>query len=153
MNEIDKLNLTYARTYMDGVRAECLMLKSLSLNALEARKRLQSFSGTKFDALPKSPNVYGDAIPDGLIKIESLETERDLIDCDLVNHAKELIGHIKDSRARVTCYFYYVDACSWRECEQALGFSKPSLTRFRDNGLLEIAELEPQARAPRYPAM
>lgn len=153
MDEIDKLNLTYARAYMDRVRAECLMLKSLSLNALEARNSLQSVSGVKFDALPKSPNAYGDAIPDGLIKVESLEAECSLIDYDLVNHAKGLVRHIKNSKARVACYCYYVDACSWRECEQALGFSKPSLTRFRDNGLLEIAEMEPQARAPRYPAI
>lgn len=153
MDEIDKLNLSYARAYMDNVRDECLMLKSLSANAHEARESLQSVSGVKFDPMPKSPNAYGDAIPDGLIKIESLETERSLIDYDLVNHAKELIKHIEDSKARVTCYYYYVDACSWRECEQALGFSQSQLIRFRDNGLLEIAELEPQARAPRYPAL
>lgn len=153
MDEINKLNLSYARAYMDGVRAECLMLKSLSANAIEARKRLRSVSGVQFDVLPKSPNAYGDSILDGLIKIEGLEAEYNLIDYGLVNHAKELIRHIEDSKARVTCYCFYVDACSWRECEQALGFSRPSLTRFRDNGLLEISKLEPQARAPRYPAL
>ena len=153
MDEIDKLNLSYARAYMDRIRDECLMLRSLSMNALEARKSLQSISGVQFDTLPKYTNAYGDAIPDGLIKIESLETERSLIDYDLVNHARELVSHIKDSKARVTCYYYYVDACSWRECEQTLGYSQSRLKNFRDNGLLEIAELEPQARAPRYPAL
>ncbi len=153
MNEMEKLNLSYAREYMGKVRAECLMLRSLTANASEAREKLRNVSGVKYDAMPKSPNAYGDAVPDGLIKIESLETECGLIDYDLVNHAKGLVRHIKDSRARVSCHLYYIEACSWNEAERVLGYSQSSLKLFRDNGLLEIAELEPQARAPRYPAL
>ena len=138
---------------MQRVRNECGLLESINATVSETHKSLQSVSGVKFDPMPKSPNAYGDAIPDGLIKVESLETERSLIDYDLVNHAKELIGHIGDSRARVTCYCFYIRAYTWDRCERALGYSRPQLIRYRDNGLLEIAELEPQARAPRYPAL
>lgn len=153
MEEIDKLNLSYAREYMGKVRAECLMLRSLSANASEARDRLRNVSGVKYDTMPKSPNAYGDAIPDGIAKVEALEEDCGLIDRGLIDHAKGLVGHIKDPKARVSCRLYYIEACSWGEAERVLGFSQSSLKTFRNNGLLEIAEMEPLARAPRHPAL
>lgn len=153
MNEMDKLNLSYAREYMGKVRAECLMLRSLSANALEAREKLRNVSGVRFDPMTKSPNAYGDAIPDGLVKVEALEEDCGLIDHKLIDHTNGLVRHIKDPKARISCHLYYIEAYSWSEIERVLGYSQSSLKLFRDNGLLEIAEMEPQARAPRYPAI
>ncbi len=155
MQEIETLDIGFAREYMGRVRSECLMLAALSGRASETRARLCHASGVSLDAVPKNPNAYGDAIPDGLVKVEELEEGAAFVDMELIRHAGELVRHVSDSRAREVCRLYYLDALSWSEVERTLNyfFSQSTLKRYANAGLLEISEMEPLARAPRHPAL
>ena len=60
-----------ARDYLEHVRGLSLSLESRQQEIEELRSKMLP-QGIVYGGMPGSPNAYGDAIPDGIAKLEAL---------------------------------------------------------------------------------
>lgn len=76
VSELNKVREDCARKYLKSVRQSYLRLARATAKDTEQRQAMQP-KGLRYTGMPASPNSYGDAIPDGVIKLAAIS---DVID-------------------------------------------------------------------------
>ncbi len=122
--------------------------RGLACTRAQARSeygRMLSPSGICYEGrdMPGSPNAYGDAIPDGLARVEELQGSEAFVDMGLLAEAVSGITSCLHGRARLLYLAWYVGVTggvglssaafagplTWNEMESAFGLSKSGMER------------------------
>ena len=145
-----------ARAYMRHVRGLHLALRRLQ-DEIDAARSTMSLSGIRYDPMPKSPNPYGDAIPDGYIRVQDLIAAYATEQAECVeeqSRAHEALRMIADERGRYVLTAHYLLGRTWGEVAFETGYSRDYVKELARAALTELFDfLPPGWREPRYPAI
>lgn len=142
----DEFKQFAAGRYAEHVRAMKMRSDALDFDVRSMRESLTGVKGMTYTGMPSSPNAYGDAIPDGVAKLEQLigESITALVEClDVKKEACECFAKL-DSKSCALLTYYYANALTWAETADRMGYkSKEHVQR----------ELKPLALVALYDAM
>lgn len=129
-----------ALRWLGKVRREAQALGTARMQARDAYEGLLSPKGVAYQGrdLPGSPNAYGDAIPDGLARVETLMDATAFVDMELLQRAVEVVTSSLPGCARMYALAYYLGVTgavglgspgytgplTWHECERAFGVTR-----------------------------
>lgn len=145
-----------ARAYMEHVRSLGLRMQSLR-EEIERERSLLLPQGVAYSSQPKSPNAYGDAIPDGLDRLQRLvegycaelsgyAAER--------QRAHEAVSRIARPERREALRGHYLAGKAWERVCVDMGYSYRNMMNISRAALSELYDFMPHEwRDPVYSAI
>lgn len=113
-----------AGRYAEHVRAMKVRSDALDFDVRSMREDLTGVKGMVYSGMPSSPNAYGDAIPNGVARLEQLidESMTALAEwLDVKKEACECFAKL-DSRSYALLTYYYANALTWAETADRMGY-------------------------------
>lgn len=145
-----------ARAYMRHVRDLGIAARRLQ-GEIDAAREMMLPGAVRYDATPKSPNAYGDAIPDGVARLQEMIAGylTELAGYVEEQHeAHEALSRLADERGRTVLTEHYLLGRTWEEVAVHVGYSYPYTKEIARAALAELADcLPPGWREPRHPAI
>lgn len=126
-----------ARDYLEHVRGLSRSLESRQ-QEIEALRSMLLPQGTVYTGMPGSPNAYGDAIPDGIARLQELVESYcgELAECIAeVERAHRIIGELPDGRHGEILRLHYLCGRTWEQCAVSIGYSWSQTQRLRVEAL------------------
>lgn len=159
MDDCSRNHARQAAGWLDGVRREAQALGNARMQARDAYEGMLSPKGVRYQGrdVPGSPNAYGDAIPDGLARVDALMDATAFVDMELLERAVGVVTHALQGTARMYALAYYLGITgavglgspdyagplSWCEMERAFGASRSTMSLAMREGREAIYELMP----------
>lgn len=156
LSEYDRLRVSRAKDYLRSVRSA-----RLHLNQMQIRRADQLFAmqvkGMQYTGLPANPNSYGDAVLDGVGKLDAIDAaigdasaqwESAMAECmaSLLSMPTPEYSSLLEHR--------YINGSTWRNVALALDRSVSWCTHSEPEALIELYEFLPHSRRlPRHPAV
>lgn len=134
-----------ARDYLEHVRGLSRSLESRQ-QEIEALRSKMLPQGIVYGGMPGSPNAYGDAIPDGIAKLEALIASYcdELAACiEEVERAHRIIGKLPDRRHGELLRLHYLCGKTWEQCAVSIGYSWSQTQRLRVDALRSLFDMLP----------
>lgn len=154
--EGDQFRAERSRAYMEHVRDACMAVRRLRME-IDAARELMLPGGVSYDSQPTSPNAYGDAIPDGVARLDDMVREFATEQAEFVGvqrEAHEALSRIADERGRCALTFHYLLGMTWEETATKMSYSEQHAKLIARAALVELYDHLPTAwRPPRHPAL
>lgn len=131
--------------YLDDIKGRIADVRACEERIAEIRHQM-GVRGTTYSGMPGPPNVYGDAIPDGLAMIEE---QKSRYDDELAIHGAE-IDHAWNlcrphaSENRHLLWLKYVQGMSWAKVARSIHVSNAAVYRMRTAGIEELYAAMPE---------
>lgn len=122
----DEFKVYAAKRYMAHIRTIKNTLRQLQEEVEALRADLTGLHAVTYSDMPGSPNAYGDAIPDGVARLESKIREycTELAEwIDVEYEAHTAIKQIGDGRYRELLWSHYVSQKSWEQIAVDMHYS------------------------------
>lgn len=122
----DGFKVYAAKRYMEYVRTSRNSVRQTQEAIEQMREDLAGLKAIVYSSIPGSPNAYGDAIPDGVIRIDEairVYTTELAEWLDVEDEAHESIKRIADGRHREILWSHYVSQKSWEQIAVDMGYS------------------------------
>lgn len=129
-----------AERYMVHVRTIKNTCRQLQDEVESLRADLTGVRGVALSDMPGSPNAYGDAIPDGLARIEEKIREycTELAEwIDVEHEAHDAIKQIEDGRFRQLLWGHYISQKPWGVIAKEMHYSREYVRKELRNHALE----------------
>lgn len=120
-----------AEMYAEHVRQMKLKSDALEFDVNSMRESLTGVRGMTYTGMPTSPNSYGDAIPDGVAKLEDMISESitALTEwLDVKRTACECFSTL-DANSYALLTYHYANALTWSETAERMGYSYEHVIR------------------------
>lgn len=123
---VNEFHVYAAKRYMNHVKRIKNTVRQLQDEIDVARQDLTGLRGVQYSDMPGSPNAYGDAIPDGIARLEdkirSYCTElAEWIDVE--HEAHEAMKSLEDARYCELLWSHYVMEKSWEQIAVDMSYS------------------------------
>lgn len=156
LSEYDRLRISRAKDYLRSVRSARQRLDQMQIRRADQLFAMQ-VKGMQYTGLPASPNSYGDAVPDGVAKL-------DVIDAAISDASAQWEASIAECLAALCAMptpeysmlieHRYINGSMWRDVAAALDRSVSWCTHSEGEALIELYEFLPHShRLPRHPAV
>lgn len=156
LSEYDRLRISRAKDYLRSVRSARQRLDQMQIRRADQLFAMQ-VKGMQYTGLPASPNSYGDAVPDGVAKL-------DVIDAAISDASAQWEASIAECLAALCSMptpeysalleHRYINGSTWRNVALALDRSVSWCTHSEAEALIELYEFLPHSRRlPRHPAV
>ena len=135
-----------ARDYLEHVRGLSRSLESRQ-QEIEALRSKMLPQGIVYGGMPGSPNAYGDAIPDGIAKLEALIASYcdELAACiEEVERAHRLVESMPTNEQRDILRMRYLLGYSWERVAVNVGYSRRTTIRRANRALCELFDMLPR---------
>lgn len=153
--EYDELRRSYARAYMEHVRASRARADALR-DEIDMERQSMAPKGMRFDRIGKSL-PYADAIPDGVARIDGMLSRYAEQMGEYMAEAEaahDMLAGLQDPRHTAVLTRRYVLGRSWCEVAADMGMAERSARRLGESALLELYPSLPAAwRVPCQPAV
>ena len=155
-SEYDRLRISRAKDYLRSVRSARQRLDQMRIRRADQLFSMQ-VKGMQYTGLPANPNSYGDAVPDGVGKLDAIDAaisdaaaqwESAMAECmaTLLSMATPEYSALLEHR--------YINGSTWRNVALALDRSVSWCTHSEPEALIELYEFLPHSRRlPRHPAV
>lgn len=134
---------THVLLYLDDVRGRIKSIKAREEDIRDADRRL-GLMGVAYSDLPGGPSAYGDAVPDGVIRLmEARERYADelALHSEAVDEAYRLC---RSSEAMHALWLHHVQGMNWPQVAKALAMSESTVKRRRTIGTVELYRSMPE---------
>ena len=156
LSDFDHLRATRARSYLASVRAAKARLSRQRDRRAEQLEQM-GVKAIVYTGMPGSPNSYGDAIPDGVAKLDSVD---DSISAAIAEWEEAITQAIKslyampDSDYSELLERRYIDGEIWGAVAQSMGKSVSWCQYSKVPALIQLYDTMPsEYRIPRVPAL
>lgn len=115
-----------AKRYMNHVKRIKNTVRQLQDEIDVVRQDLTGVHGIQYSDMPGNPNAYGDAIPDGIARLEQKLSEyfTELAEwLDVEQEAHESMKSLEDARYRELLWSHYVMEKSWEQIAVDMSYS------------------------------
>lgn len=159
LDESSRYHAGIVTRWLDGVRNEARALGNARMQARDAYEGMLSPKGVSYQGrdLPGSPNAYGDAIPDGLARVDALMDAMAFVDMELLEQAATILSQALPGTTRAYALAYYLGITgavglgspayagplSWCEMERAFGVSRSTMSLAMRQGREAVYALMP----------
>lgn len=129
-----------ARDYLEHVRGLSRSLESRQ-QEIEALRSKMLPQGIVYSGMPGSPNAYGDAIPDGIARLQELIASYcdELAACiEEVERAHRLVESLPTNEQRDILRMKYLLGYSWERVAVNVGYSRRTTIRRANRALCEL---------------
>ena len=151
LTESELYHADIAKQYLLKVRNAKLRLDQMEERRMEQERRMQP-RGTRLTGMPRNPNAYADAIPDGMNRLQALD---DVIDRYTVEWG-ELMAEATAALLAMPSYEHqalleakYLDGLTWNAIPQRVMKGKTWCQEHLKPALVELYDLMPTSeKAP-----
>lgn len=154
--EGDRFRASCSRAYMEHVRDLSLSVRRLQAEIDSAREMLMP-GAARIDGMPGSPNVYADALPDGVAELQGMIADycAELASCvEEQRAAHDALSRLSGEAGRSVLALHYVSGLTWERAAAQVGYSVPWAKEIARAALAELYDfLPPGWAAPRHPAV
>lgn len=135
-----------ARDYLEHVRGLSRSLESRQ-QEIEALRSKMLPQGIVYGGMPGSPNAYGDAIPDGIARLQELIASycEELAACIAeVERAHRIVESLPTNEQRDILRMKYLLGYSWECVAVNVGYSRRTTIRRANRALCELFGMLPR---------
>lgn len=143
-----------AERYADHVREMKLKSDALDFDVRSMRDSLTGVKGMNYTGMPSSPNSYGDAIPDGVAKLEQLIAESMTALIEWLDVKKEACGCFSklDAKSYALLTYHYANALTWAETASRMGYTPEHVQRkLKPAALRDLYAVMPEEWRQNFP--
>lgn len=129
-----------ARDYLEHVRGLSRSLESRQ-QEIEALHSKMLPQGIVYSGMPGSPNAYGDAVPDGIARLQELIASYcdELAECIAeVERAHRIVESLPTNEQRDILRMKYLLGYSWERVAVNVGYSRRTTIRRANRSLCEL---------------
>lgn len=156
LSEFDHLRAMRARNYLASVRAAKARLSRQRDRRAEQLEQM-GLKAIIYTGMPGSPNSYGDAIPDGVAKLDSVNDSISVAMADweeMLAQAMQSLYSMPDPDYSELLERRYIDGEIWGAVANALGRSVSWCQYSKVPALIQLYDTMPsEYRIPRVPAL
>lgn len=144
-DEYERYRADAAASYMEHVRSLGLRMRSLQ-EEIERERSLMLPQGLEYSPQPGNPNAYGDAIPDGLSRLQAMV---EAYCAELAGYvaerqeAHEAVSRIARPERREALRGHYLAGKTWERVCVDMGYSYDGMMKLRRGALCELYDLMP----------
>ncbi|MBQ0161431.1 MAG: hypothetical protein KBT28_12520 [Bacteroidales bacterium] len=151
----DEFKQFAAARYAEHVRGVKLRCDALDFDVQSMRESLTGVKGVTYSGTPLGHGAYGDAIPDGVAKLEQMivESTTALVEwLDVKREACECFSRL-DSKSYALLTYYYANALTWSDTANLLGYkSKEHVQReLKPLALIALYDVMPEEWRRNFP--
>lgn len=156
LSEYDRLRISRAKDYLWSVRSARQRLEQMRIRKADQLFAMQ-VKGMQYTGLPASPNSYGDAVPDGVAKLDAIDAA--ISDASAqwesaITECMAVLMSMPTPEYSVLLERRYLNGSTWRNVALALDRSVSWCTHSEAEALIELYDLMPHSRRlPRHPAV
>lgn len=155
-SEFDKLRARKAKDYLATVRAASMRLARQRQRRTEQLERM-GLKATVYTGMPGCPNSYGDAIPDGVAKLDAISDAMAAAEREwesAIDTARQCLCAMPDPDYSEMLELRYIDSEIWPVVAMKLGKSASWCQYSKVPALVQLYDTMPcEFRIPRVPAL
>lgn len=156
LSEFDALRAQRAKSYLVAVRAAKARLSRQRDRRAEQLEQM-GLKAIVYTGMPGSPNSYGDAIPDGVAKLDSVDDSISVAMADweeMLSKAMKSLYAMPNPDYSELLERRYIDGEIWGAVANALGKSVSWCQYSKAPALIQLYDTMPsEYRIPRVPAL
>lgn len=146
VDELSEFRIYAAEQYALHIRSLKRKVDALEADVQEQRDSLTGLKAVIYSDMPRSPNAYGDAIPDGIAKLQEL-----IVECvaQIAEWADEQITFRRAIEHMMGAHYtimldYYVKGMTWSAVADDIGYTERRVMDLRRDALLELYGTMPE---------